>query len=62
MLEILLDIEILPDARNITGCNIMKDRQVWFAEPTKQDQCAAPRVQNGIEVPRVQNGIFPTDR
>jgi hypothetical protein len=63
MLEILPDIEILlPDARNITGCDITKDRQVRFAEPTKQDQRAAPRVQNGIEVPRVKNGIFPTDR
>jgi hypothetical protein len=62
MLEILPDIEILPDARNITGCNFTKDRQVRFAEPTKQDQRAAPRVQNGNEVPRVQNGIFPTDR
>jgi hypothetical protein len=62
MLEILLNIDILPDAQNITGCNITKDRQVWFVEPTKQDQRVASCVQNGIEVPRVQNGIFPTDR
>ena len=51
-----MNIEILPDARNVTVCrNTTKDIRVRFADEV-------PRTQNGIVVPRVQNGIIPLDR
>jgi hypothetical protein len=69
MLEILPDIEILPDARNgmleiLPDIEILPDaRNVTVCRNTtkdKRDRFAEPTKQE--QVPRVQNAIIPLDR